>query len=308
MFMRVYESVTDLIGKTPLLRLRHMGRGVCLLAKLEGGNPAGSAKDRVALSMLLAAEREGRLRPGGLVIEPTSGNTGIALSAVAAARGYRAVIVMPDNMSRERQQLCAAYGAQVVLTPAAEGMRGAQERAAQLCAATPGSIVAGQFENPENPAAHYATTGPEIWADTEGQVDILVAGVGTGGTLSGAGRFLKEKKPALRVVAVEPADSPLLSCGRAGAHGLQGIGANFVPDTLDPAVYDEVLAIGQAEAVSCARRLARGEGVLCGFSGGAALAAAERLAARPENAGKTVVVILPDSGERYLSTALFSVE
>ena len=303
--MKIYESTAALIGHTPLLSLGALGGGARLLAKLEGGNPGGSAKDRVALEMILTAEREGRLAPGGTVIEPTSGNTGIGLAAVCAARGYHAVIVMPDSMSRERQLLVRAYGARLVLTPGKEGMRGAIDKAEELCAATPGAIIAGQFENPANPAAHYKTTGPEIWQDTDGTVDIFVAGVGTGGTLSGVGRYLKEQRPGVRVVAVEPAASPLLSQGKAGPHGLQGIGANFVPATLDCEVYDEIIPVTEAEAYAAARRLAREVGLLCGISGGAALHAAMAVCAREENRGKTVVVLLPDGGERYLSTDLF---
>lgn len=303
--MRIYESTAELIGKTPLLRLRGMGGAARLLAKVEGLNPGGSAKDRVALAMIERAEREGRLAPGGTVIEPTSGNTGIGLAAVCAARGYHAVIVMPESMSRERQMLVRAYGAELVLTPGKDGMRGAIARAEQLLAATPGAIIAGQFENPANPAAHYATTGPEIWEDSDGEVDVFVAGVGTGGTLSGVGAYLKEQKPGVRVVAVEPADSPLLSEGRAGPHKLQGIGANFVPATLDRDIYDEILPVTTEQAYAAARRLAREQGLLCGISGGAALFAAMQLCGREENRGKTVVVLLPDTGERYLSTDLF---
>jgi cysteine synthase A len=303
--MHIYESIAELIGHTPLLSLGE-ACGARLLAKLEGQNPGGSAKDRVALEMIEQAVRDGRLAPGGTVIEPTSGNTGIGLAAVCAARGYRAVIVMPDSMSRERQMLVRAYGAELVLTPGAAGMKGAIARAEEICAATPGAIIAGQFENQANPASHYQTTGPEIWQDTDGTVDIFVAGVGTGGTLSGVGRYLKEQKPGVRVVAVEPADSPLLSEGRAGAHAIQGIGANFVPATLDRTVYDEILTVSTEQAYAAARSLARERGLLCGISGGAALAAAKAVCARPENKGKTVVVLLPDGGERYLSTSLFA--
>ncbi|MBQ8351405.1 MAG: cysteine synthase A [Clostridia bacterium] len=303
--MRIYDSIADMIGKTPLLSLGEMGGRATLLAKAEGQNPGGSAKDRVALEMLERAAREGRLAPGGTVIEPTSGNTGIGLAAVCASRGYRAVIVMPDSMSRERQMLVRAYGAELVLTQGKDGMSGAIARAEEILAATPGAIIAGQFENPANPLAHYQTTGPEIWEDTDGTVDIFVAGVGTGGTLSGVGRYLKEKKPSVRVIAVEPADSPLLSEGRAGAHKLQGIGANFVPTTLDRTIYDEIIPVSTEQAYAAARDLARGKGFLCGISGGAALAAARAVCAREENAGKTVVVLLPDTGERYLSTDLF---
>ncbi len=307
--MNIYESVVDLIGKTPLLALHRYGAAVgteaVLLAKLESRNPGGSAKDRIAIRMIEEAEKSGRLFPGGTVIEPTSGNTGIGLAAVGAARGYRVIITMPDSMSAERIRLMQAYGAEVILTPAVEGMSGAIRRASELCGTISGAIMAGQFENQENPAAHYATTGPEIWQDTGGQVDIFVAAVGTGGTLSGAGKYLKEQNPAVRVVAVEPADSPLLSGGCAGAHKLQGIGANFIPATLDRDVYDEVLTVTTEEAYGAARLLAKKEGVLCGISSGAALAAAAAVAARPENTGKTVVVLLPDTGERYLSTDLY---
>ena len=303
--MKIYQSMTDMIGNTPLLSLGRMGEGAILLAKAEGVNPGGSAKDRVALAMIEEAERTGRLQPGGTVIEPTSGNTGIGLAAVCAARGYRAVIVMPDSMSRERQLLVRAYGAELVLTPGAEGMRGAIARAEEICSATPGAMIAGQFENHATPLSHYKTTGPEIWADTDGRVDVFVAGVGTGGTLSGVGKYLKEQNPAVRVVAVEPADSPLLSEGRAGPHGLQGIGANFVPRTLDTGIYDEIIPVRTEEAYAAARRLAREQGFLCGISGGAALHAAMAVCRRKENRGKTVVVLLPDTGERYLSTELF---
>lgn len=303
--MRIYHSITELVGHTPLLAIPGPEGGAHLLAKLEGENPGGSAKDRVACRMIAQAELDGRLTAGGTVIEPTSGNTGIGLAAVCAARGYHAVIVMPDSMSRERQMLVRAYGASLVLTPGSEGMRGAIEKANAICAATPGAIIAGQFENPANPQAHYETTGPEIWADTDGTVDIFVAGVGTGGTLSGAGRYLKEQNPAVRVIAVEPADSPLLSGGQAGPHGLQGIGANFIPATLDRTVYDEVLPVTTEQAYTAARQLAAKAGYLCGISGGAALYAAQTVCARPENRGKTVVVLLPDGGERYLSTPLY---
>ncbi len=307
--MNVYTSVDQLIGKTPLLELTHIEKEYNLkaniLAKLEGMEPAGSAKDRVALAMLEKAESEGKLNEGATVIEPTSGNTGIALCALCAARGYRAVIVMPDNMSVERIRLMKAYGAEVVLTPAAKGMKGAIEKANELAKEVQNSFIPGQFENPANPLAHYISTGPEIWADTEGQVDIFVAGVGTGGTLSGTGAYLKERNPDVRVVAVEPATSPLLSQGRAGAHGIAGIGANFVPATLNTDIYDEIVTVTEDEAYAAGRLLARGEGVLCGISSGAALHAAIKLAQRPDNQGKTIVVLLPDTGERYLSTAMF---
>ena len=298
---KIYSDITELIGGTPLVRLSRFAPGLGVLAKLERQNPAGSAKDRVALSMLRAAEAEGRLAPGGLVIEPTSGNTGIGLAALAAALGYRAVIVMPDSMSPERVKLIAAYGAEVVLTPGAEGMSGAVAKAEEISARSPGSIVAGQFSNPANPRAHYETTGPEIWRDTDGRVAAFVCGVGTGGTITGVGRYLKEQDPAVRVIAMEPASSPLLSEGRAGAHAIQGIGANFVPEALDTSVYDEVVTVTDENALAAMRELARTEGLLCGVSSGAAAFAARELAKRPEFAGKSVVCLLPDTGERYLS-------
>ena len=298
---KIYSDITELIGGTPLVRLSRFAPGLGVLAKLERQNPAGSAKDRVALSMLRAAEAEGRLAPGGLVIEPTSGNTGIGLAALAAALGYRAVIVMPDSMSPERVKLIAAYGAEVVLTPGAEGMSGAVAKAEEISARSPGSIVAGQFSNPANPRAHYETTGPEIWRDTDGRVAAFVCGVGTGGTITGVGRYLKEQDPAVRVIAMEPASSPLLSEGRAGAHAIQGIGANFVPEALDTSVYDEVVTVTDEDALAAMRELARTEGLLCGVSSGAAAFAAREIARRPEFAGKRVVCLLPDTGERYLS-------
>lgn len=298
---KIYSDITELIGGTPLVRLSRFAPGLGVLAKLERQNPAGSAKDRVALSMLRAAEAEGRLTPGGLVIEPTSGNTGIGLAALAAALGYRAVIVMPDSMSPERVKLIAAYGAEVVLTPGAEGMSGAVAKAEEISARSPGSIVAGQFSNPANPRAHYETTGPEIWRDTDGRVAAFVCGVGTGGTITGVGRYLKEQDPAVRVIAMEPASSPLLSEGRAGAHAIQGIGANFVPEALDTSVYDEVVTVTDEDALAAMRELARTEGLLCGVSSGAAAFAAREIAKRPEFAGKSVVCLLPDTGERYLS-------
>ena len=276
-----------------------------LLAKLECMNPAGSAKDRVAANMIARAETEGRLAPGGTIIEPTSGNTGIGLAAAAAAKGYRVILTMPDTMSVERRALIAAYGAEIILTPGAAGMAGAVAKAEELHQSIPGSIIAGQFENPANPAAHEKTTGPEIWADTEGKVDIFVAGVGTGGTVSGVGRYLKAQNPAVRVVAFEPASSPLLTEGHAGPHGLQGIGANFVPENLDRSVLDEVLTVTDADAYATGRELARTEGILVGITSGAAVWAAAQLARQPENAGKTIVALLPDSGERYLSTPMF---
>ena len=305
----ICKSVTDLIGGTPMLELNNImkkdGLSVRLLAKLEGCNPAGSAKDRVALNMILDAEEKGLLQPGGLIIEPTSGNTGIGLCSVAAARGYKCIIVMPDSMSIERQKLMTAFGADLVLTPGAGGMSAAIAKAEELKAQNPGSIIAGQFDNPANPAAHYRTTGPEIWADTEGKVDIFVAGIGTGGTITGTGRYLKEQNPNVQIVGVEPADSPLLTQGTAGPHGIQGIGANFVPSILDTGIMDEILTVTTEDAYTAGRRVGTEEGVLAGISGGAALWAALELAKRPENAGKTIVALLPDSGERYLSTGMY---
>ena len=297
----IYNDIIELIGSTPLLRLNRFAPGLDLLAKLERQNPAGSAKDRAALYMIRDAEAKGALAPGGMIIEPTSGNTGIGIAALAAVLGYRAVIVMPDSMSVERVKLIAAYGAEVVLTPGAEGMSGAVAKAEELRAANPGSVIAGQFENPANPLAHYETTGPEIWVDAEGRVDAFVAGVGTGGTITGVGRFLREKNPGVRIVAVEPAGSPLLSEGRSGAHAIQGIGANFVPEALDTSVYDEIIAVSDEDALESMRALARTEGLLAGVSSGAAAWAAREVAKRPEFAGKRVVCLLPDTGERYLS-------
>lgn len=306
----IYTSVEQLIGNTPLLELTHLEQGLGLkarvLAKLEYLNPAGSVKDRVGLAMILDAEEQGRLKPGGTIIEPTSGNTGIGLAAVAAARGYRTVIVMPDSMSIERRRLLAAYGAQLVLTEGAKGMSGAMEKAEELAGEIPNSIIAGQFDNPANSEAHYKTTGPEIWAETDGEVDFFVAGVGTGGTITGTGRYLKEQNPAVRVVAVEPADSPLLSGGKAGPHGIQGIGANFVPAVLDTNIYDEIISVTTQDAYETGRLLGRREGILTGISSGAALWAAIELAKRPENEGRTIVVLLPDTGDRYLSTDMFA--
>ena len=301
----LYNSMEELIGNTPLVALKKISSSANILAKLESRNISGSAKDRIALAMILDAEEKGLLKAGGTVIEPTSGNTGIGLCAVAAARGYRCIIVMPDTMSVERQKLVAAYGGEVVLTPGAEGMTGAIAKAQALTEEISGSVVAGQFTNPANPEAHYRTTGPEIWQDTEGKVDIFVAGIGTGGTISGVGRYLKEKNPHIRIVGIEPADSPLLSEGRSGSHKLQGIGANFVPDTLNRQILDEIITVTTEEAYAAARRLGREEGVLGGISSGAALYGAITLAQRPENAGKNIVVLLPDSGERYLSTDLY---
>ena len=304
----IYTSAAQLIGHTPLLELCNFEKkdalAARLLVKLESRNPAGSAKDRVALAMIEDAEKSGRLNPGGTVIEPTSGNTGIGLASVTAARGYRAIIVMPDSMSRERQLLMKAFGAELVLTPGAEGMTGAIAKAEELNRTIPGSIIAGQFENPANPAAHYRTTGPEIWDDTDGIVDIFVAGIGTGGTISGVGKYLKERRN-VQIVGVEPADSPLLTQGRSGPHGLQGIGANFVPKALNREILDDIRTVTTAEAYTAARRLGVEEGILCGISGGAALHIALELAASPENAGKTIVALLPDSGDRYLSTDLY---
>ena len=305
----IYTSVAELIGRTPMLELRNLERkdnlAARILVKLEGSNPAGSAKDRVALAMINDAEDRGLLKPGSVIIEPTSGNTGIGLCSVAAARGYKCIIVMPDSMSQERQLLMKAYGAQLVLTPGQEGMAAAIAKAEALAAELPGSFLAGQFVNPANPEAHYCSTGPEIREDTEGNVDILVAGIGTGGTITGTGKYLKEHNPAIQIVGVEPADSPVLTQGRSGPHGLQGIGAGFVPEILDTALLDRVIPVTTEEAYAAGRRLGREEGILAGISGGAALHGALLLAKEPENAGKTIVVILPDSGERYLSTAMY---
>ncbi len=305
----IYTSMEQLIGRTPLLQLTHIEKQenlvARLVAKLESFNPAGSAKDRVALSMLDAAAAAGKLTPDAVVVGPTSGNTGIGLAAVAAARGIRAIIVMPDSMSVERQMLMTAYGAELVLTDGARGMAGAIEKAEELVAAIPNAFMAGQFENPANPAAHRTATGPEIWADTDGAVDVFVAGVGTGGTVTGVGEYLKSQNPAVHVVGVEPASSAVLSGGPAGKHGLQGIGAGFVPAVLNTAVTDEIIPVTEEEAYPAGRLLARREGVLAGISSGAALSAAITVAKRPENAGKTVVVLLPDTGDRYLSTPLF---
>lgn len=307
---RIYTSAEELIGKTPLLEATHIEReerlSARLLLKLEGVNPGGSAKDRVGLAMIEDAERRGALRPGSVIIEPTSGNTGIGLCVVAAARGYRAIIVMPDSMSMERRLLMKAYGAELVLTPGSEGMTGAIARAKQLASEIPGSFIPGQFENPANPQAHYETTGPEIYEDTCGEVDIFVAGVGTGGTITGTGRYLKERKPGVRVVAVEPAASPLLTKGVAGPHGLQGIGANFVPGVLDRSVIDEIIPVTDEDAMKAGRSMGRREGVLIGISSGACLHAAIEVAKREENRGKTVVALMVDSGDRYLSTKLYN--
>ncbi len=310
--MNIAQDVTALIGRTPLVSLSRFSAArslqTPLVAKVEAFNPGGSAKDRVAQAMLDDAEARGLLGAGAVIIEPTSGNTGVGLALLAAVRGYRVILTMPESMSLERRRLLQAFGAEIVLTPAADGMAGAVARAEALHAALPGSLIAGQFENPANPAAHERTTGPEIWLDTDGTVDVFVACVGTGGTVSGAGRYLKAQNPAVRVVAVEPAASPLLSEGRAGAHGIQGIGANFVPETFDRAVVDEILTVTDEEAFETARALARLEGLLVGISSGAAAAEAASLAARPDMAGKRIVVLLPDTGERYLSTGLFEEE
>ena len=304
--MKIYGSISELVGKTPLLELKNIKTRARLVAKLEYLNPAGSVKDRVALEMIEDAEKSGKLKAGSTIIEPTSGNTGIGLSAIAAAKGYRVIITMPDTMSKERIALMKAYGAELILTDGKLGMKGAIEKAEELSKEIEGSIVAGQFTNPANPKAHEKTTGPEIWEDTDGRVDIFVAGVGTGGTISGTGRFLKSKNPDIKVVAVEPSDSPYLSKGQGGAHKLQGIGAGFVPDVLDTAVYDEIITVTSDEAYDAGRSLAKKEGILVGISSGAALFAAIEVANRPENEGKTVVVLLPDTGDRYLSTEMFT--
>ena len=306
----IYTSADQLIGKTPLLELTHiekkLGLKAKVLAKLEYLNPAGSVKDRVAKAMIDDAEEKGLLKPGSVIIEPTSGNTGIGLAAVAAARGYRIIIVMPDTMSVERRQLMKAYGAELVLSEGAKGMKGAIAKADELAAEIPDSFIPGQFVNPANPKAHFETTGPEIYADTDGEVDIFVAGVGTGGTITGVGEYLKSKKPEIKVVAVEPATSPVLSKGTAGAHKIQGIGAGFVPKVLDTGVYDEIIPVANEDAFAVGKQIGKAEGVLVGISSGAAAWAAIELAKRPENEGKTIVVLLPDTGDRYLSTPLFA--
>ena len=305
----IYHNIQDLIGNTPLLCPDHYianrELGARLLCKLEYLNPAGSAKDRIAAAMIEDAEQKGLLREGSVIIEPTSGNTGIGLAAIGTAKGYKVILTMPDTMSMERRNLLAAFGAQIILTPGAEGMQGSINKAHELAEKIPGSVIPSQFDNPANPDAHYCTTGVEIWKDTEGKVDIFVAGVGTGGTLSGTGKYLKEQNPNCRIVAVEPASSPLLSGGKAGAHGLQGIGANFIPKNYDASVCDEIIPVTEEEAYAAARELVALEGILVGITSGAALHAATLLANRPENAGKTIVALLPDTGERYLSTPLF---
>ena len=306
--MRIFDSMADLIGRTPIMRVKSIPGRANILAKLEYYNPAGSAKDRPALWMIRDYEERGLLKKGGAVIEPTSGNTGIALAAICAQKGYRAIFTIPDTMSVERIKLLKAYGAEVVLTPGKEGMAGAVKKAGELKDAIDGSIIAGQFVNQANPRAHYATTGPEIWEDTRGEVSAFIAGVGTGGTITGTGRYLKEKNPGIRIVAIEPASSPLLSRGVAGPHGLMGIGANFVPEALDRSVIDEIITVTEAEAYEYARLMARSEGVLVGITSGAALCAAAKLAATGAYDGKNILALLPDGGERYLSTPLFESE
>lgn len=305
--MKIYESISGLVGNTPLLRVNNYNKDgkADILAKLEYFNPAGSAKDRVGMAMIAAAEEQGILKQGGTIIEPTSGNTGVGLAAVGSAKGYRVILTMPDTMSVERRMLLKAFGAEVILTEGAKGMSGAIEKAQELNREIEGSIIAGQFENPANSAIHRSTTGPEIWRDTDGKIDIFVAGVGTGGTITGVGEYLKIMKPDVKIVAVEPSDSPLLSEGKAGPHKIQGIGANFVPDVLNKDIIDEIITVTSEDAFASAKKMARSEGILVGISSGAALYAAAQLAMRSENAGKTIVALLPDTGERYLSTGIF---
>ena len=305
--MKIYKNMTELVGKTPLVKLSHLKKDfkADILVKLEYFNPAGSVKDRIAKAMIEDAENKGILREGSVIIEPTSGNPGIGLAAAAAAKGYRTIIVMPETMSVERRNLMRAYGAELVLTDGAKGMKGAIAKAKELAAATPGSYIPGQFENPVNPAIHRKTTGPEIWEDTDGKVDIFVAGVGTGGTVTGVGEYLKSKNPAIKIVAVEPADSPVLSKGVAGSHKIQGIGAGFIPDILNTKIYDEIIPVESNDAFAAGKEMAQKEGLLVGISSGAAVWAAKCLAARPENFGKTIVALLPDTGDRYLSTPMF---
>ena len=310
--MKIYNSVSELVGKTPLVRFEKFETKrelkAEIIAKLEYLNPAGSTKDRVGMEMIDAAVKKGKIGKGSVIIEPTSGNTGIGIASYAAQLGMKVIIVMPETMSVERRKLLAAYGAELVLTDGEKGMKGSIEKAEEIAAATPGSFIPAQFDNPDNCVAHYKTTGPEIWADTDGKLDFFIAGVGTGGTITGTGKYLKEKNPDIKIIAVEPADSPLLSQGRAGAHGLQGIGANFVPSILDTEIYDEIITVTTEEAYAAARYTVRTEGVLIGITAGAALHAAGIIASRPENAGKRIVALLPDGGERYLSTPMFEQE
>jgi len=304
---RIYNDITEAFGNTPLVRLNRLteGLGATVLAKLEFYNPSSSVKDRLGVAIVDAAEKSGQLKPGGTIVEGTSGNTGIALAMVGAARGYHVILTMPETMSKERRTLLKAYGAELVLTPAGEGMRGAVDRSAQIVADTPGAVAALQFENAANPAIHRATTGPEIWNDTDGAVDVFVCGIGTGGTLTGTGQYLKERKPGIKIVGVEPAESPILNGGAPGPHKIQGIGANFVPEVLDRGIYDEIIDVNIAQSVAMARRAAAEEGILAGISSGSTIEAAVQLAGRPENVGKTIVVIVASSGERYLSTVLY---
>lgn len=307
---KIYKSITELVGKTPLLELtnyaKNNGLNAKIIAKVEYFNPAGSVKDRIAKAIIEDYEEKGILQKGATIIEPTSGNTGIGLAAIAAAKGYKLVITLPDTMSVERRNLIKAYGAELVLTDGSKGMKGAIEKAEELHKEIPGSVIAGQFINPANPKAHYLTTGPEIWEDTDGEIDIFVSGIGTGGTISGTGKYLKEKNSKIKVVGVEPKGSPVLTEGHAGPHGIQGIGAGFVPETLDTSIYDEVVAVSNEDAFKTGKAIAKSDGILVGISSGAAIFAATELAKRPENAGKTIVVLLPDTGDRYLSTPLFN--